>query len=43
MAALLTHHHEAVHRLAEVRGLGVDSAQQIIEEVGATRRDVSFS
>jgi transposase len=36
MAALLSHHHEAVHRLAEVPGLGVDSAQQIIAEVGAT-------
>jgi transposase len=35
MAALLTHHHEAVRRLAEVPGLGVDSAQQIIAEVGA--------
>ena len=36
MAALLSHHHEAVHRLAEVPGLGVDSAQQIIAEVGVT-------
>ena len=36
MAALLNHHHDAVHRLAEVPGLGVDSAQQIIAEVGAT-------
>ena len=36
MAALLSHHHDAVHRLAEVPGLGVDSAQQIIAEVGAT-------
>jgi transposase len=36
MAALLSQHHEAVHRLAEVPGLGVDSAQQIIAEVGAT-------
>ena len=36
MAELLGHHHDAVHRLAEVPGLGVDSAQQIIAEVGAT-------
>jgi transposase len=36
MAALLSHYHDAVHRLAEVPGLGVDSAQQIIAEVGAT-------
>jgi len=36
MADLLAEHHEAVHRLAEVPGLGVDSAQQIIAEVGAT-------
>jgi transposase len=36
MATLLSHHHEAVHRLAEVPGVGVDSAQQIIAEVGAT-------
>jgi transposase len=36
MADLLTEHHEAVQRLAEVPGLGVDSAQQIIAEVGAT-------
>ena len=36
MAVLLNHHHEAVHRLAEVPGLGVDSAEQIIAEVGAT-------
>jgi len=35
MAELLGHHHDAVHRLAEVPGLGVDSAQQIIAEVGA--------
>jgi transposase len=35
MADLLTQHHDAVHRLAEVPGLGVDSAQQIIAEVGA--------
>ena len=36
MADLLSAHHNAVQRLAEVRGLGVDSAQQIIAEVGAT-------
>lgn len=36
MASLLRQHHEAVHRLAQVPGLGVDSAQQIIAEVGAT-------
>jgi transposase len=35
MAALLIRHQEAVQRLAEVPGLGVDSAQQIIAEVGA--------
>ena len=35
-ASLLSQHHEAVQRLAEVPGLGVDSAQQIIAEVGAT-------
>jgi len=36
MASLLRQHQEAVQRLAEVPGLGVDSAQQIIAEVGAT-------
>jgi transposase len=36
MADLLAEHHDAVQRLAEVPGLGVDSAQQIIAEVGAT-------
>ncbi len=36
MADLLAEHHAAVQRLAEVPGLGVDSAQQIIAEVGAT-------
>src|SRR5882762_2258111 len=36
MAELLGHHHDAVQRLAEIPGLGVDSAQQIIAEVGAT-------
>jgi len=36
MAQLLAHQQDAVHRLAEVPGLGVDSAQQIIAEVGAS-------
>jgi transposase len=36
MASLLSQHQHAVQRLAEVPGLGVDSAQQIIAEVGAT-------
>src|SRR5687768_15899325 len=36
MAQLLAHQHDAVQRLAEVPGLGVDSAQQIIAEVGAS-------
>jgi len=36
MAGLLSAHQEAVQRLAEIPGLGVDSAQQIIAEVGAT-------
>jgi transposase len=36
MAQLLAHHHDAVQRLAEVPGLGADSAQQIIAEVGAS-------
>ena len=35
MARLLSAHQEAVQGLAEVSGLGVDSAQQIIAEVGA--------
>ena len=35
MASLLSAHQDAVTRLAEVPGLGVDSAQQIIAEVGA--------
>src|SRR5438445_6885385 len=35
MTSLLTQHQEAVQRLAEVPGLGVASAQQIIAEVGA--------
>jgi len=36
MANLLSHHQDAVKRLAEVPGLGVDSTQQILAEVGAT-------
>ena len=36
MAQLLSAHHDPVQRLAEVPGLGVDSAQQVIAEVGAT-------
>ena len=36
MAQLLQEHQSAVQRLAEVPGLGVDSAQQIIAEVGAS-------
>src|SRR5258708_2158535 len=36
MASLLNQHQGAVQRLAEVPGLGVDSAQQIIAEVGST-------
>lgn len=36
MADLLTAHHDAVQRLAEIPDLGVDSAQQIIAEVGAS-------
>ncbi len=36
IADLLRQHEDAVKRLAEVPGLGVDSAQQIVAEVGAT-------
>jgi transposase len=36
MASLLSQHQDAVERLAEMPGLGVDSAQQIIAEVGLT-------
>jgi len=36
MASLLSQHQDAVRRLAEVPGLGADSAHQIIAEVGAT-------
>jgi transposase len=35
IASLLSQYQDAVQRLAEVPGLGVDSAQQIIAEVGA--------
>jgi transposase len=35
IASLLHEHQDAVQRLAQVPGLGVDSAQQIIAEVGA--------
>ena len=35
IASLLRQHQDAVERLAEVPGLGADSAQQIIAEVGA--------
>jgi transposase len=36
LASLLRQHQDAVQRLAEVPALGVDSAQQIIAEVGPT-------
>jgi transposase len=36
MAGLLQQHQDGVQRLAEVPGFGVDSAQQVIAEVGAT-------
>ena len=35
MASLLRQHQDAVERLVVVRGLGMDSAQQIVAEVGA--------
>jgi transposase len=35
IAGLLRQHQDAVERLAEVPGLGVDSAQQITAEAGA--------
>jgi transposase len=38
LAGLLRVHQDAVQRLAAVPGLGVDSAQQIIAEVGPTAR-----
>jgi transposase len=43
MAQLLGHHHDAVQRLAEVPGLGVDSAQQIIAGSRCQCRRVSVS
>src|SRR5262250_983551 len=36
MASLRSTHQDAVQRLAEIPGLGVDSTQQIIAEVGPT-------
>ena len=44
IASLLRQHQDAVQRLAEVPGLGVDSAHQIIAEVGAkiARKSVSI-
>ena len=42
MATLLSQHQAAVERLAEVPGLGVDSAQQIIAEVGAKAATLRF-
>ena len=42
IAGLLHQHHDAVQRLAEVPGLGVDSAQQIIAEVGAKAATATF-
>ena len=36
ISELLNQHQDAVHRLAEAPGLGVDSAHQIIAEVGAS-------
>jgi transposase len=41
IASLLKEHEEAVQRLAEVPGLGVDSAQQIIARSGLQRRRLS--
>ena len=42
-AALLGSHRDAVVRLAEVPGLGVDSAQQIIAEVGSAAETFATS
>ena len=39
IASLLREHEDAVQRLAQVPGLGVDSAQMIIAEVGVTARE----
>src|ERR1700740_2601392 len=41
MASLLSQHQDAVKRLAEVPGLGVGSAQQIIAEVGPSAATLS--
>jgi transposase len=41
--SLLSRHHDAVVHLAEIPGLGVDSAQQIIAEVGAGAATFPFS
>jgi hypothetical protein len=41
MAGLISPHQDAVQRLIEIPGLGVDAAQQIIAEVGPTA--ASFS
>jgi transposase len=43
LASLLSRHHDAVVHLAEIPGLGVDSAQQIIAEVGAGAATGYFS
>jgi transposase len=43
IAALLDSHRDAVMRLAEVPGLGVDSAQQIIAEVGSAAETFASS
>jgi transposase len=43
IAELLRPHQDQVQRLAEVPGLGVDSAQQIIAEVGATAATFALS
>jgi transposase len=36
MASLISQHQDAVQRLTEIPGLGVDAAQQIVAEVGPT-------
>jgi len=43
IATLLEPHQQAVQRLAEVPGLGVDSAQQIVAEIGATAAAFPFA
>jgi transposase len=43
IAQAMKPHQEAVIRLAEVPGLGVDSAQQVIAEVGAQASTFPFS